>query len=384
MKRIPAVLALNYFVFSMAWAESPAAPAVAAKSWLLLDVTSEHVIASHEPELRVEPASLVKLMTGYLACAAIDAKKIDMAQMVNVSTRAWKVDRDGSKMFIEPGKPVSVQDLLYGLIVQSGNDAAVAIAEAVSGTEEAFVAEMNGMADIMGLKNTRFANSHGLPSADNYSTAGDLAILATHVVEDYPECYKIYAVKSFTYNKITQPNRNRLLSLDANIDGIKTGYTEASGYSLIASANRPSGTGTSTRRLIAVVLGAPSGNVRTQESQKLLHWGFQNFDTVKLYGRGQAIATPAVWKGLRKQVKVGFAEDVFVTLPKGDVKKLKPVLEMNDPLLAPIFAGNQLGHLKVAVDGAVLLTRPIVALEDVEQANIFARMVDAVWLWIKK
>lgn len=380
MKRISVIHILNCFVFSMACAQTPTAPVLTAKSWLLLDTSSNHVLASHDADVRVEPASMVKLMTGYLACAAIQEKKITLNQMVNVSTRAWKVDRDGSKMFIEPGKPVSIQDLLYGLVVQSGNDAAVAMAEAVSGSEESFVSQMNGMAGIFGLKDTHFANSHGLPDAGNYSTASDLAILATHVVEDYPECYKIYATKAFTYNKITQPNRNQLLSLDASIDGIKTGHTNASGYSLIASANRPNGTG--SRRLIAVVLGAASGNARTQESQKLLHWGYQNFDTVKLYGHGDILATPAVWKGKQKQVKVGFTEDLYVTVPKGQSKKIRQVLEMNSPLLAPIVVGNKLGQVKVMVDNAVVLARPIVALENVEQANFFARMLDAAWLWM--
>ena len=380
MKRISVILILNCFVFSTAYAQTPATPVLTAKSWLLLDVSSNQVLASHNADGRVEPASMVKLMTGYLACAAIAEKKITMNQMVNVSTHAWKVDRDSSKMFIEPGKPVSIQDLLYGLIVQSGNDAAIAVAEAVSGSEDSFVSQMNDRAKIFGLKDTHFANSHGLPSPDNYSTASDLAILARHVVEDYPECYKIYATKTFTYNKITQANRNRLLSLDASIDGIKTGFTEASGYSLIASANRPNATG--SRRLIAVVLGAPSGNARTQESQKLLHWGYQNFDTIKLYAHKDILATPTVWKGKQKQVKVGFTEDVFVTLPKGQTKKMKQVLEMNSPLLAPIVAGAKLGQVKVVVDDAVVLSRPIVALENIEQANFLSRVLDTVWLWL--
>ncbi|PUA18408.1 D-alanyl-D-alanine carboxypeptidase family protein [Glaciimonas sp. PCH181] len=379
MKRISAILILNFFALSAACTQTPTTPTLTAKSWLLLDTNSNHVLASQDADVRVQPASLVKLMTGYLACAAIQDKKIALNQMVNVSNRAWKVDRDGSKMFIEPGTPVSIQDLLYGLIVQSGNDAAVAMAEAISGTEDTFVAQMNSTANIFGLKDTHFANSHGLPNPDNYSTARDLATLATHVVEDYPECYKIYSVKSFTYNKITQPNRNQLLSTDAGVDGIKTGHTAESGYSLIASANRANGSG--NRRLIAVVLGAKSGNSRAQESARLLQWGYQNFDTIKLYGPRDIVATPKVWKGKEKQVKAGFLEDLYVTVPKGQSKKVKQVIEMNVPLFAPIAEGNKLGQIKVTVDDTVMLTRPIVALENVAQANIFSRLFDAAWLW---
>lgn len=380
MKKFSAIFILNVFMLSAASAQTPAEPTLTAKSWLLLDTNSDHVLASHDPDVRVEPASLVKLMTGYLACAAIQEKKLDLHQMVNVSTRAWKVDHEGSRMFIQPDVPVSVQDLLYGLIVQSGNDAAVAMAEAISGTEDTFVAQMNNTARIWGLKDTHFANSHGLPDPGNYSTARDLATIANHVVLDYPECYKIYAVKSFTYNKISQPNRNQLLSADANIDGIKTGFTAASGYSLIASANRPDGNG--YRRLIAVVLGARSGNTRAQESHKLLQWGYQNFDTVKLYGHGQAVATPKVWKGKQKELKAGFNEDLYVTVPKGQASKIKQNVEINNPLFAPIAEGNKLGQLKVTVGDTVVLTQPIIALGNVEQANFFSRLIDDGWLWI--
>ncbi|MDY7547806.1 D-alanyl-D-alanine carboxypeptidase family protein [Glaciimonas sp. CA11.2] len=380
MKKISAILILNCLMVAAPFAQTSTEPLLTAKSWLLLDTNSDHVLASHDADVRVEPASLVKLMTGYLACAAIEEKKLNPQQMVNVSTRAWKVDHEGSRMFIQPDKPVSVQDLLYGLIVQSGNDAAVAMAETISGTEETFVAQMNNTARIWGLKDTHFANSHGLPDPENYSTARDLATLATHVVEDFPECYKIYAIKSFTYNKITQQNRNQLLSTDANIDGIKTGHTAASGYSLIASANRPNGIG--TRRLIAVVLGAPSGNARAQESHKLLQWGYQNFDTVKLYSHGEVVVTPKVWKGKQRELKGGFLEDLYVTVPKGQASKIKQTIELNNPLLAPIAEGNKLGQLKVQVGENVVLTHAIVALASVEQANFVSRILDDVWLWV--
>ena len=277
-------------------AQTLPAPTIAAKSWILLDATSGQVIAAQDPNARIEPASLTKVMTAYVTFQALKDKKIDINQMVNVSVKAWKVDASSSKMFIDPATPVKINDLLYGLMVQSGNDAAVALAEAVAGDEAAFVALMNREAERMGMKNTHFANPHGLPSAENYSTAQDLSTLAARVILDFPEFYKIDSVKSFTYNKITQPNRNRLLWLDPTVDGMKTGHTENAGYCMIASAHRPNGNA-GERRLISVVLGTTSDSSRTQESQKLLNWGFQNFDTVKLYSKGQAIATPEVWKG---------------------------------------------------------------------------------------
>ncbi|SNS17746.1 D-alanyl-D-alanine carboxypeptidase (penicillin-binding protein 5/6) [Noviherbaspirillum humi] len=331
--------------------------------------------------MRVEPASLTKLMTAYLAFSAIKEKRLDPQQMVTVSVRAWKVDAGSSKMFIDPATPVKVEDLLYGLIVQSGNDAAVALAEAVAGSEEAFVTLMNREAERMGMKNTRFANSHGLPHPGNYSTAADLATLAARLVSDHPDYYKIYATRQFTYNKITQPNRNRLLWQDPTVDGMKTGHTAAAGYCLIASAKRPSVGG--ERRLISVVLGAPSDQMRAQESQKLLNWGFQNFDTVKLYAKGQAVATPEVWKGAQGQVKIGFTRDIFVTVPKGVLEKMKPVLERKDPLVAPVAENSRVGTLKMVVDGKLLTELPVVALEQVNQATIFGRAWDSLRLMLK-
>jgi len=230
------------------------------------------------------------------------------------------------------------------------------------------------------MKNTKFANPHGMPSPDNYSTAADLAILASRVITDFPQFYKIDSVKSFTYNKITQPNRNRLLWLDPTVDGMKTGHTEAAGYCMIASARRPNGA--SERRLISVVLGTNSDNTRTQESQKLLNWGFQNFDTVKLYSKGQAIATPEIWKGSQGAVKIGFTSDVMVTVPKGVAAKMKPVLERKDPLVAPLPLNTRVGSLKMMVDGKPLLELPVVALENVEEASIFGRAWDSIRLWM--
>jgi D-alanyl-D-alanine carboxypeptidase (penicillin-binding protein 5/6) len=277
---------------------------------------------------------------------------------------------------------VSVNDLLHGLMIQSGNDAAVALAEAVAGDEMAFVTLMNREAERMGLKNTKFANPHGLPSPDNYSTAQDLATLAMRVIADFPEFYKIDSIKQYTYNKITQQNRNRLLWIDPTVDGMKTGHTESAGYSLIASAKRPNGNA-GTRRLISVVLGTNSDQTRTQESQKLLNWGFQNFDTVRLYRKDQAIQTPEIWKGSQNTIKIGFTNDVMVTVPRGVAARMKPVLERRDPLVAPVPRNTKVGTLKMMVDGKALLELPVVALEEVQQASIIGRAWDSIRLWLK-
>jgi D-alanyl-D-alanine carboxypeptidase (penicillin-binding protein 5/6) len=380
MKKLLVALAAAFSISAVS-AQALPAPAIAAKSWLLLDATSGQVLASQDPTMRIEPASLTKIMTAYIAFDAIKEKRLDPNQMVNVSVRAWKVDPGSSKMFIDPATPVKVNDLLYGLIVQSGNDAAVALAEAVAGTEDAFVVLMNREAERMGMKSTHFANSHGLPDPQNYSTAQDLSILASRIIADHPAYYKIYSTHDFTYNKIKQPNRNRLLWLDPSVDGMKTGHTTTAGYCLISTAKRPSASG--ERRLISVMLGTVSDQMRTQESQKLLNWGFQNFDTVKLYGKGQAVATPDVWKGSQSQVKIGFDHDVYVTVPKGVADKIKPVLERTDPLIAPLAQNSKVGTLKMVIDGKTMSELPVVSLETVGQASIFGRAWDSMRLWLK-
>jgi D-alanyl-D-alanine carboxypeptidase (penicillin-binding protein 5/6) len=381
MKKLLAALASSVLIMSAAVAQTVPAPAIAAKSWILLDATSGQIIAAQDPNARIEPASLTKVMTAYVVFNALRDKKITLNQMVNVSPHAWKVDASSSKMFIDPATPVSIDDLLHGLMIQSGNDAAVALAEAVAGDEGTFATLMNREAQRMGMKNTHFANPHGLPSPENYSTAQDLATLASRVINDFPQFYKIDSIKSFTYNKITQQNRNRLLWLDPTVDGMKTGHTEAAGYCMIASAHRPNGA--NDRRLISVVLGTTSDQMRTQESQKLLNWGFQNFDTVRLYSKGQAIATPAIWKGSQGTVKIGFTNDVLVTVPKGVAGKMKPVLERKDPLVAPLARNGRVGTLKMMVDGKPMLELPVVALEEVSQATIFGRAWDSIRLWMK-
>ena len=373
---------LGFLLLTSAHAQTITPPTVAARAWLLLDASSQQVLASHEADVRIEPASLTKIMTAYLTFSAIRDKRLDLNQTINVSTNAWKVDSGSSKMFIEPDTAVRVTDLLHGLIVQSGNDAAVTLAEAVAGDQAAFIVLMNRQAAQMGLKNTRFANPHGLPDPNNYSTARDLSLLAWRLITDFPEFYKIYSVKSFTYNKISQSNRNRLLWLDETVDGMKTGHTQGAGYCLIASAVRPNGSG--QRRLISVVLGADSDNMRAQESQKLLNWGFMNFQSFKIYTKNQAVLTPVVWKGSKDEVRLGFNRDVYVSLPRGSTANLKSVVQRTDPLIAPISQYRQVGTLKVLVDGKVISELPLQALDQVNEATIFGRAFDSLRLMLPR
>lgn len=366
-------------LFANAAAQPVTPPMLAARSWLLMDATSGQILAAHEPDMRIEPASLTKLMTAYLAFAAVRDKRIDLQQTVNVSVNAWKVDGDSSKMFIEPSTPVRIQDLLYGLIVQSGNDAAITLAEAIAGNEATFVEQMNRTALSLGLKNTRFANPHGLPHAENYATARDLSTLANRLIIDFPELYKIYSTKSFTYNKITQPNRNRLLWLDPTVDGVKTGHTQAAGYCLIAAAKRPNGTH-GDRRMLSVVLGTASDSVRAQESQKLLNWGFQNFETHKMYSKGQVVLTPTVWKGAINELKLGFNRDVYVTLPQGTRPKITTQVDRTDPLVAPIAQYTSVGTLKLLANDQVVNSVPLLALEPAPAAGIVGRSIDTLRL----
>jgi D-alanyl-D-alanine carboxypeptidase (penicillin-binding protein 5/6) len=379
MKNLLSAL-LGFLLMTSAHAQTITPPTIAARAWLVLDASSQQVLASQEADTRVEPASLTKIMTAYLTFSAIRDKQLDMNQTINVSTHAWKVDSSSSKMFIEPDTAVRVTDLLHGLIVQSGNDAAVTLAEAVAGDQAAFTVLMNRQAAQMGLKNTRFANPHGLPDPNNYSTARDLSVLAWRLITDFPEFYKIYSVKSFTYNKISQSNRNRLLWLDETVDGMKTGHTQAAGYCLIASAVRPNDGG--QRRLISVVLGAESDNMRAQESQKLLNWGFMNFQSFKIYSKDQAVLTPVVWKGSRDAVRLGFNRDVYVSLPRGLTAHLKSVVQRTDPLIAPIAQYRQVGTLKVLADGKVISELPLQALDQVNEATIFGRTLDSLRLML--
>ncbi len=368
--------ALLLIVPLAARAEAPPPPPVAAKSWLLLDVTSGQVIASHNANERVEPASLTKLMTAYLVFTALKEKKLDPAQTVNVSERAWKMG--GSRMFIEPRKPVTVDELLRGMIVQSGNDATVALAEAVAGSEEVFAQMMNREAARLGLKDTSFANSTGWPDPKLYSTAADLATLAAALIRDFPGEYgTFYSMKEYRYNNISQPNRNRLLWLDPNVDGVKTGHTEAAGYCLIASAKR------GDRRLLSVVLGTGSDAARAQESQKLLNYGFQFYDTVRLFQAAKPVGTVRVWKGADNEVDAGVRADLYVTVPRGRADRLRADFVSRQPLVAPVSAGEQVGAIRVTLDDKPFAEYPAVAMRSVPVAGFFGRLADTVRLWFK-
>jgi D-alanyl-D-alanine carboxypeptidase (penicillin-binding protein 5/6) len=367
---------LAVLICATSHAAAPPPPSVGGKSWLVGDMTSGQVLAAEKADERFEPASLTKLMTAYLVFAALRDKKITREQQVPVSTRAWRAP--GSRMFIEPRKPVTVDELIKGMEIQSGNDACIALAEAVAGSEEVFAQVMNREAARLGMANSKFMNSTGLPDAQHYSTARDLYILAAALIRDFPEEYaRYYAIKEFRYNNITQPNRNRLLWLDPTVDGVKTGHTDAAGYCLIASSRR------SGRRLLSVLLGSTSENARAQESQKLLNWGFQFFDSVKLFGTGEVVRPLEVWKGASRTVKAGVQGDLYVSVPKGEAAKLKADLVSQQPLVAPLTQGQRIGTLRVSFDGKPLAEYPLVALEAVAPAGIFGRAWDTLRLWIK-
>jgi D-alanyl-D-alanine carboxypeptidase (penicillin-binding protein 5/6) len=328
---------------------------------------------THNPDEKRDPASLTKLMTAYLAFGALRQKAIVPSQMVNVSQKAWRAE--GSRMFIEPRKSVTVDELLKGMIVQSGNDASIALAELVSGSEEAFVVRMNQEAARLGMSNTRFVNATGLADAQHYSTAADMAKLAAALIRDYPEFYPLYSQKEFRYNNITQANRNRLLWTDPHVDGVKTGHTESAGWCLVASALR------GERRLLSVVMGAASDSARAVESQKLLNYGFQAFDTVALYQSGKPVTKLAVWKGAEPEVAAGFLADRHVTLPKGQADKLALTLVANERLIAPVQSGQRVGLVQVSLEGRTVAEFPLIALADVRPASLAGRAWDTVRLW---
>jgi D-alanyl-D-alanine carboxypeptidase (penicillin-binding protein 5/6) len=373
----PVLALLAFAAMSLAQAQQlPVAPTVAAKSWLLLEGGSGQVLASQAPDERVEPASLTKLMTAYLTFSAIRQKTIAVNQAVPVSERAWRTG--GSKMFIRVGHQVPVDDLIKGMIVQSGNDACIALAEAVAGSEEQFAAMMQREAQRLGMKNSSFRNSTGLPDPQHYTTARDMSLLAAALVRDFPEEYaKYYSMKEYRYNNINQPNRNRLLWLDPTVDGMKTGHTEAAGYCLIASAKR------GPRRLISVVLGANSDATRASESLKLLNWGYQFFDAVQVYAKGQAVSSPRVWKGVENAVKAGFEQDLVVAVPKGYANKIDAQFISQQPLMAPVTQGQKIGTVKISIDGKPYGEFTTVALAPVPVAGFFGRLIDTIRLWFQ-
>ncbi|OFZ93484.1 MAG: peptidase [Betaproteobacteria bacterium RIFCSPLOWO2_02_67_12] len=351
-------------------------PSVIGRAWVLADLASGQVLAAERADERFEPASLTKLMTAYLVFAAVRDKKLSLEQTANVSERAWRAA--GSRMFIEPRRPVSVDELIRGMVVQSGNDACIALAEAVAGSEEVFAQMMNREAQRLGMRETKFMNSTGLPDPQHYSTARDLHLLAAALIRDFPAEYALYYTqREFRYNNITQHNRNRLLWLDPTVDGVKTGYTEAAGYCLIASAKR------GPRRLLSVLLGSTSETARAQESQKLLNWGFQFFDAVKLYDKGQAVKEIEVWKADKRLLKAGLRADLVVSVPKGQADRIKAELLAPQPLLAPVAEGQRVGLMRVSFDGKPFGEYPVVALEAAAPAGIFGRAWDTLRLWLK-
>ena len=372
MKYLFPLLLCLYWIAAPVFAQQPALT-IAAKAYYLVDFQTGQALAGQNAHERIEPASLTKLMTAYVTFSALKQNRITLNQTAQVSERAWRMI--GSRMFIEPNKQVTVEELIKGMIVQSGNDACITLAETVAGSEEIFVHMMNKEAARLRMKNTHFTNSTGLPDPEHYSSAHDLALLASAIIRDFPEFYPLYSLKEYTYNGITQPNRNRLLWLDPHVDGLKTGWTKAAGYCLITSAIRDK------RRLISVVIGSDSANVRSIESQRLLNYGFQFFDTLHLYEKKQEVTTIPLWKGEQNLLKAGFSHDIYFTLPRGQADKLKATMEFQQPLIAPVNAGQKVGTVKFTLNGKPMATYPLVALETVNTANIFGRTWDGMMLF---
>ncbi len=350
-------------------------PTLAAKSYSLYDYTSNQVLVSKNGDDRIEPASLTKLMTAYVTFSAIKQGKLTLSQKLKPSAYALRIQGEESRMFLEVNKPVTVEALLRGLIVDSGNDAARVLAENIANHELAFATDMmNAEAQRLGMKNTHFVNSTGLPEDQHYSSANDLAQLAVAIVRDFPEFYSIYSMRDYEYNNVKQFNRNQLLWLDPFVDGMKTGHTESAGFCLVASAKREQ------HRLISVVLGAETENLRTSESQRLLNFGFQNFEVISLFKKDEPVATLRTWKGTEKRTDIGFRNDQFVTVPKGQRELIKATIETKQPLIAPVDKGARIGTLKIALNGKPYLELPLVALDNVALANVFSRGVDTIRL----
>jgi serine-type D-Ala-D-Ala carboxypeptidase (penicillin-binding protein 5/6) len=374
-----ALLLVGSITFSAAQAQAPMtvnAPQVAARSWLLFDVASNQMLAANEPDQKLEPASLTKLMTAYISFSAIKEKRLTLDQRPAVSEAAYKAI--GSRMFVDPALPATVDQLLHGMIIQSGNDAAIIMAEAIAGTEAEFAKLMNVQAKKLGLTNSNFRNATGLPDSQHFSTARDMATLAQRIIADFPEFYPIYAKKEYRYNNIAQANRNNLLFVDPTVDGVKTGRTDAAGFCLVASAKR------GERRLISVVMGTASETARAIESQRLLNHGFQNFEVAKLFQNPQSVGTYRIWKGLDTEVKGVVQGGITITVPKGRSEALKAEVERTQPLIAPLTVGQKIGTVRIKLDDKVIAERPLVAEKAVLEAGIVGRLIDTVKLWIKK
>ena len=347
-------------------------PKVTSKSYYLIDFSTDKVLSASAADEQLAPASLTKLMTAYVVFGALQSGRIRLDEPAHVSSKAWRTG--GTRMFIELNTDVAIDDLVHGLLIQSGNDAAVALAEHVAGSVDAFVVEMNAAAQKLGMRNSVFKNPHGLPARGHYTTARDLAVLAKAIIEEFPDFYGIYAEREYAYNGIAQNNRNALLSRDPSVDGLKTGYTESAGYCLVSSAKRDG------MRLIAVVLGAPSPRVRNDGAQKLLDYGFANFETHKLYSAGQELDNARVWGGEVEFARLGLTEDIYVTIPRGSYPKLAAKMDVLAQLAAPLVRGTAVGEVSVSFDGAPLLKSPVVVLANVLDGGVWARMRDELGL----
>ena len=352
---------------------TPAAPALGANSYILIDFNSGRVLVESSPDTAVEPASITKVMTSYVVFTELAAGNIQLDELVNVSEAAWRTG--GSRMFIEPGMEVTIEQLIKGMVIQSGNDASVALAEHLAGSEAAFADLMNHYAAQLGMLNSHFMNSTGLPHAEHYTTARDVALLSVALIEDFPDYYHWYSEKEYTFNNIRQHNRNNLLWRDPAVDGLKTGHTQAAGYCLAASAKRDG------MRLVSVVLGSSSEASRVTESQSLLNYGFRFFETVQLYKAGQELAQGKVWKGETEQIKLGIEEQLFVTIPRGHYDELDAQVEMRPELIAPLTAGETVGEISIRLEGSEIASRGLVALESINEAGFFGRTWDGVTMW---
>jgi len=375
--------ALSLALALSAQAQMPQPPEIAAKAFLLIDVTANQVLAAKDTDMAVEPASLTKLMTAYLVFDALRAKKLSLQQALPVSERAWKMP--GARMFIDPKMQVPVDDLLKGMIVQSGNDATLALAEGVSGTAEQFVLLMNAQAKALGMHNTRYKNPDGQSEPGHTTTARDLGILAQHLVRDFPEYMAYFSVKKYRYTgtpAANDTNRNLLLFRDPTVDGLQTGFAQSSGYGMVATAQREV-PALKSRRLLAIVLGATSENARAQESQKLLNWGYTAFEAVKLFEANQPVMRVQVWKGRAPELRLGRPEPLVVAVPAGQAARLRSEVSRPDPLVAPFTKGQTVGRMKIYVGEYLLAEKPLLALDTVTESGVIGRAWDAMRLWIK-
>jgi len=375
-KTVYALLSLILLPFASAASVSvPAPPSVAATGYLLVDMDSDAVLAQKDADQRLEPASLTKIMTAYAVFREVNDGSVKLSDEVLVSEKAWKTP--GSRMFIEVNKRVSVEELLKGMIIQSGNDASVALAEHVAGSEEAFANLMNEHARRLGMKSTHFVNATGLPDPEHYTTPHDIVLVSEASIREFPEFYKMYAVKEYTFNGIRQHNRNNLLWHDESVDGVKTGHTEAAGYCLVASAKRDG------MRLISVVMGTDSEKARIRESKSLLNYGFRFYETHRLYGASDRLTRSRVWMGEQEQVALGLERDLYVTIPRHQYERLNARTEIQPQIEAPLIQGQKVGEVVVALDGEIITRRALVALEDVPEGGIWRTMVDSVLMMLE-